>query len=839
LIRGALALALVLGAGCATFHAAPPPGAPAGATFVDVDGVRLHYRELGRGDDRPPVVLVHGFSASVDTWRGVQEALARDFHVIAFDLAGFGWSSRPAMDYSPVSQARLLWRALDRLGVGDVALVGHSWGSSVVLTMAVEQPARVRRIALYAAYVYEAQVPSFFHWARLGGLGEALFAAWYRERLEDRVALAYHDDRYVTQARVEHVEAELARPGTVAAALATARGQVYTELERHWPTIACPVLLLWGAEDQVTPLRYAHRLLRELPDAELKVYPATGHIPMVEARRPTTRDLHAFLRRDRPPPAADGPALPPLPLPETLPAGAVDALPLRAAADLALLGAELAPRRFAAPRDRTTVDLRGHLRIRGESLYNLDLDRGLDPSGQPLFPIPLDGGQRLDGADLRLRTDLAFHARGTGVAVKARVDVLDNLVLGSTPAVGTGRAPTPAASPGQEPPLDAVRIERVWGEVLTPVGILAAGRMGAHWGLGMVAHGGDCDDCDGGDAADRIALVSPLGGHLIALSYDVTWSGPLTARKDGARAVELAPADDVTTVTLALLRTRTPAALLRRAAAGRASLEYGAFLSHRWQAEDVPAAYLPVAAPPGLDAGQLVARDFRATTAGAWVRLLLPRLRVEAEAAYARARVGQPSLVPGVELSQPVTSDQVGLAVESEARLGRVRVGVDAGFASGDDAPGFGAFPVPGAPAPRPGDLDGPQASPPGDTTVDNFRFHPDYRIDRILFREIIGTVTDAGYLRPHLAVPLLRLGHGWLEASAALVASWAIEPTSTPSGARRLGIELDPSLAFATRDGLRVALDHALFVPGPAFDGAGRAARPAQLVRLRLGYLF
>jgi len=100
----------------------------------------------------------------------------------------------------------------------------------VVMTMVLEQPARVRRVALYSAYLYEDQVPSFFHWARLGGIGESLFALWYRERIEDRVSLAYHDDRYVTQARVEHVERELARPGSAAAALAAARRQVFTWL---------------------------------------------------------------------------------------------------------------------------------------------------------------------------------------------------------------------------------------------------------------------------------------------------------------------------------------------------------------------------------------------------------------------------------------------------------------------------------------------------------------------------------------------------------------------------------------------------------------------------------
>ncbi|MBZ0236876.1 MAG: alpha/beta fold hydrolase, partial [Deltaproteobacteria bacterium] len=193
-VRLWLAASLAMVAGCPSFHAGALPGAPEGATFVEVDGVHVHYRDVGQG---PAVVLIHGYSASIELWRPVQDALAERHRVIAIDLKGFGWTSRPAGDYSPRAQAALVWSVLDKLGVGDVAVVGHSWGSSVALAMTLGAPERVRRIALYSAYVFEAQVPSFLRWARLDGFGEALFSLYYRERVEDRVGLAYHDQSFV------------------------------------------------------------------------------------------------------------------------------------------------------------------------------------------------------------------------------------------------------------------------------------------------------------------------------------------------------------------------------------------------------------------------------------------------------------------------------------------------------------------------------------------------------------------------------------------------------------------------------------------------------------------
>ena len=230
------------------------------------------------------------------------------------------------------------------------------------------------------------------------------------------------------------------------------------------------------------------------------------------------------------------------------------------------------------------VDVHGDFRTRGEALYNLDLDRGATPSGQLMYRVPLGNpaGQWLTGADMRLRTNLSAYAPGGQVAVHMRLDLLDNLALGSTP-VGPA-----AASISQAPPSQAIRLKRAWGEALLPFGVLAAGRMGSHWGLGMVTHGGDCEDCDRGDAADRIALVTPVLDHLIAVAYDFSSVGPQGQRIVSERAIDLDAADDVRSVTAAVLHWRSPETVRRRLAAGRSTLDYGVFGSHRWQDRDAP-----------------------------------------------------------------------------------------------------------------------------------------------------------------------------------------------------------------------------------------------------------
>lgn len=487
---------------------------------------------------------------------------------------------------------------------------------------------------------------------------------------------------------------------------------------------------------------------------------------------------------------------------------------------------------------QTTVEAHGALRLRGEGLYNLDLDRGPTPSGQLVYPVPLGDpkGQWLGYADLRLRLDLAAYALGGGVAVKVRVDAPDNVALGSD-YVGA-----PAASTTLRPNA-AVHLKRAYGEALTPVGLLAVGRMGSHWGLGILTNGGDCADCDSGDAADRIALMTPVAGHILGFAFDLSAVGPLAKRPNETRAVDVEPSANVRTFTFALLRWRDDVARRRRRKAGKLTGEYGAYVSHRWQNGDVPAEYLPVSSPVAVSPAQVMGRGYQATAVDGWVRLTWPKLRIEAEAAVLAASVAQASLLPGVLLREPVYSTQIGAALESEAGAPEDAVGggLDLGYASGDPAPGFGVAQRINAKPPKPGDIDGPQANPPHDNRVDNFRFHPDYRVDRILWRELVGTVTDAVYLRPHVRWTMLKAAPGALTFSLAAVASFAVTSVSTPGQSSPLGVELDPTLAYASRDGFGAAFEYGALFPLSGLDNPalGLSARPAQLVRLRLSFVF
>ena len=119
----------------------PPTG-----NFVTVKGVRLHYVDRGLGE---PVVLLHGNGSMIQDFSssGLIEMAAEEHRVIAFDRPGFGHSARPrGTIWTPAAQAELIHGALKQIGITQAKVLGHSWGASVAVALALKYPETVDRL---------------------------------------------------------------------------------------------------------------------------------------------------------------------------------------------------------------------------------------------------------------------------------------------------------------------------------------------------------------------------------------------------------------------------------------------------------------------------------------------------------------------------------------------------------------------------------------------------------------------------------------------------------------------------------------------------------------------
>src|SRR5688572_17611354 len=125
-----------------------------------VDGVPLHWTEQGTGS---PLVVLHGLGDSQHSWQAVTSELARGYRVFGLDLPGCGLSGRPDASYGLDWQARTALSWLERMDLGAVDVMGHSYGGGVALWLSLCRASAVRRLALVAP----------------GGLGEEV-SGWLR-----------------------------------------------------------------------------------------------------------------------------------------------------------------------------------------------------------------------------------------------------------------------------------------------------------------------------------------------------------------------------------------------------------------------------------------------------------------------------------------------------------------------------------------------------------------------------------------------------------------------------------------------------------------------------------
>lgn len=598
------------------------------------------------------------------------------------------------------------------------------------------------------------------------------------------------------------------------------------------------------------------------------------------APAPTTTapDVEPELEEPLPEPKAPPPSAPP-----TSP-NAATAMPLwpDPAADASALGRQGTerPKPKAEAQDdrvysedwwahaRPVFEIHGYFRLRTQLMHRFSLGR-LDPIATSMWPRPADDwyidttpitqNESADlctpeesergtsdnpsaarfpcdkatqgGANIRFRVNPELHI-SDNLRVLSQIDLLDNLVLGSTPG-GTNHEPSVSggyqvaprngyASIGfmedtQVPPAsgrnsfkDSIAVKRAWAEYASPVGELRFGRMPFHWGLGMMFNAGDGPDDDYQSTVDRIQAVT--GIKPLDLYFSAAWDFPNEGISSDAVALpnpepyDLSQLDDVDQYTFTIARKKSPELERLSLAKGDFVWNAGVLFIYRQQtiADDrsggggsgycVGSAGLgcPLSTLGGLP--KYVRREAEAFIPDIWLEAKYGRFRLAVEAVTVQGTI------ENVDITQQRPGDDDdfkiatwGVATELEQKLvdDKLSLGFKFGWASGD------------------GDVDGlvpigdPVAAQHGDRTFETFRFHPSYRVDLILNRNVLTRVQGSYYFRPNVDYDFVRDPNGQrIGGGVAAIWTRASQFIQAPGHDRDLGIELDGRVYYQAKDG-------------------------------------
>ncbi|MDQ1902265.1 alpha/beta hydrolase [Paracoccus sp. WLY502] len=259
----------------------PPVG-----QFIEVDGIRLHYLERGEGS---PLVLLHGNGSMIQDFvsSGLVDLAARRHRVIVFDRPGYGHSPRPrGRVWSPQAQADLFQAALGRLGVSQAVILGHSWGASVALAMALNHPQMVRGLVLASGYYFPTArvdmallsgpaVPLLGDVARhtVAPIASRLIWPLLMRKIFGPAPVpekfrAFPEEMAVrpSQIRAEAAESALLIPSAAA-------------MCKDYASLTMPVAIVAGAQDRlIDPAAQSQRLHQAIAQSSLHLVPGCGHM---------------------------------------------------------------------------------------------------------------------------------------------------------------------------------------------------------------------------------------------------------------------------------------------------------------------------------------------------------------------------------------------------------------------------------------------------------------------------------------------------------------------------------------------------------------------------------
>ena len=281
--------------------------AEADSRFMEVEGVNLHFKMYGEGE--PALILLHGFAASLFSWREVIQPLSRDHLVIAYDRPGFGLTERPLEwtgqnPYSPESQVDLLKGLMNQLGIERAVLIGNSTGGAVAANAALRYPERVQALVLVNPAInthnrFPAWVKPLLHTPQADHVGP-LLTRRFKDLGIQLGQTAWHDPSKITEevweGYLKPLQAENWDRGLWEFMAASQEPRTQINLGN----LSLPILVITGDDDRVVPTEQSIQLAKNLSNASLVNLPNCGHVPHEECPEPFLEAITNFLNTVNP-----------------------------------------------------------------------------------------------------------------------------------------------------------------------------------------------------------------------------------------------------------------------------------------------------------------------------------------------------------------------------------------------------------------------------------------------------------------------------------------------------------------------------------------------------------
>ena len=233
--------------------------------YIEIEGLRVRYKTAGEGQ---PLLILHGWGGSLESWKNIQErVIAEEYQVTTVDLPGFGETSPPPKVWGIADYSEFVYKFVDKLGIKRTAILGHSFGGQIAIQFAVKYPDKADRLLLCAAAGVRRKKGLKIQIVQVvAKIGKVFISLLPFESLQSRARkLFYRAIRRRDYVRAKGIMKEIFQK------------VIREDLSFSFAYIRMLTLIVWGSQDQITPLEDGERMKDSMLETELKVIQGSGH----------------------------------------------------------------------------------------------------------------------------------------------------------------------------------------------------------------------------------------------------------------------------------------------------------------------------------------------------------------------------------------------------------------------------------------------------------------------------------------------------------------------------------------------------------------------------------
>ena len=251
--------------------------------YANALGVKIHYQDTGPSKNPIPILFLHGFGASLQTWEAWSEALSNEYRVISVDLPGFGLTGEdPSGIYTDQRSVEVLEAFLKELKIPKVVLVGNSMGGKFAWQFAARYPDQVAKLVLISPDGYASPGIEYGKKTEIPAIAQLYRYFFSKTFLEMNLEPAYANPKTLNDALVNRYYDLMLAPGVRGAILGRMQQTVLQDPVPSLSSIQVPTLLIWGEKDAFIPISNSNDYLKVMPNAKRVSLPNIGHLPQEE-----------------------------------------------------------------------------------------------------------------------------------------------------------------------------------------------------------------------------------------------------------------------------------------------------------------------------------------------------------------------------------------------------------------------------------------------------------------------------------------------------------------------------------------------------------------------------